>query len=353
LNLKNFQQTAYELTEKDQKPLYRYLAQIYAEAEADIRKQLDSIYARVLEGVKPEDYYNTVIKYDRLNSLLREVQKSYNYYYKQAGGTIEQLSSMAMNNTYYRQQYALHWIVPGDVGISFVMLDPRVVELSVTGTSEAWKAISESLAKKYLPANQLAPQYGTLSKLLYDNKIDDLKLISRTITQGFVQGYSNHKMAMSIRDIMTGSQGKEGVTMGKAMRVARTESARTSNKATQLAAVTTKNQGVNVMRMWIASLDSRTRPPHGRMDGKLAEVDGPFENGVIGPGEWPTVKDNVNERCTTGNVIVDENGEVIRPGARGGRNPVTGKPEYFEWQSFSEWAKNNGIKKNKYGEMYV
>lgn len=304
---------------------------------------MDAIYAKVLAGVDPKDYYNTMIKYDRLNTLLREVQKSYNYYYGLSGKTIKQLSSMAMNNNFYRQQYILHWIAPPEIGFSFAFLDQRVVELSVTGTAEAWKAITASLAEKYLPPSQLAPQYGTLSKLLYDNKIEDLKKIQQTITQGLIQGLSNQKMGKSISETMD-------TNYWRGLRVARTESSRTMNQATQLAAIEAKNQGVDIKRIWIASLDDRTRSKHGAMDGKLAEVDQPFDNGVMGPGQWPTAGDNINERCMTGNVVVGADGEIIGPKARRGRNPRTGKNEVFEWKSYEKWADDNGLKENKWGE---
>jgi hypothetical protein len=36
---------------------------------------------------------------------------------------------------------------------------------------------------------------------------------------------------------------------------------------------------------------------------------------------------------------------------RRGRNPKTGKNEVFSFKDFGEFAKDNGLKKNKYGQL--
>jgi hypothetical protein len=86
------------------------------------------------------------------------------------------------------------------------------------------------------------------------------------------------------------------------------------------------------------------------MDGQRVGVDEPFTypNGVkaFTPGTTGIAKYDINDRETVIDIIDGESPKIRR-----GRNPITGENEVFSYKSFSSWAKENGLTKNKYGEL--
>lgn len=354
MDIQQLQIAALNLTEKESEVLIAEMLGYYAQAVKDIQSEIDKYYLKYLDGVKPEDYYKVMSTHSRLEKLLEFAQAQYNYYAKQINQSIINTSSLSLSNNWYRGQYTNAFMA----GTLLTILDPRIIEVSVLGTKKSWQAINESLQGKYMSAGAMAPQYGSLTETILDPfRREILTDIQKTMTQGFIQGFSNAKMAKSIKGIMDNAA-------FQAERIARTESARTANEAIQLSSIDARNQGVNIMRMWVSSLDDRTRSNHAALDGQLAEVDKPFKNGPMRPGTWANVGDNINERCRTVNVIIGEDGTPDLPKFRRGYPPVTdpatgksyskaGQSEVYSMTYFDQWAKDNGLKTNKWGQMYA
>jgi len=343
MNLKQFQLFSQSQTEDEVNALVNQVTAAYQDAANAIQAELNSLYVTVLDTVDPVKYYETMLKVGRLESLLDFSQSQFSYYSNIANESLENASRLSMSNTWYRQQYTYSWL---DQNYSLALLDPRIIELSVLGTPESWSNITDSLLAKSLEWPDYAPQYGSLSELLLSNQTEQLAKIQQVITSGLIQGKSISALGKDIQEIM------DNFTY-QADRIARTETARTMNLAHQLASIEAEGKGLRIMRMWSAAKDSRTRPTHAAMDGKLAPPDGPFPNGVMRPGAWPQVKDNVNERCTTVDVLVDSNGNIDRPKFMRGRNPATGENEIYSYTDFTDWADSVNLKQNDYGEMYI
>lgn len=73
--------------------------------------------------------------------------------------------------------------------------------------------------------------------------------------------------------------------MYNAMRITRTEAHRISQQAAYDALKKAKDNGADVVKQWDATLDKRTRPSHARVDGEIRELDEPFSNGLMKPGD--------------------------------------------------------------------
>lgn len=335
----------YTKTEKEASVLLRNLIESYDSARKDIIRQLESIYGKYLTTTDPQDYYNIMIQYDRLNKLLTDVTQTFNYYSKLAGDITAQAMTLSMQNVYYRQNYLLEWITPiTGVTFNFAPLDKRLVELSVFGTQDAWKAITKSLLEKYGNQNIYAPQYGTLSQLLYDRKVQDLILIQREISHAFIQGKSIKQTSDAFMQIFD-------TIKYKADRVARTETHRTANLGAYAAGQEARSQGVDIKKMWIATLDTKTRPQHAQLDGVKLNLDEYYKIGAdraLMPGGFNQASLNINCRCTHVDIVND-----IDPQIRRGRNPITGENEVFEFKTYDQWAKDNGLKQNKQGTYYL
>ena len=325
MNLKEAQISAKLKAEEDALKLSRTLLNNYNIARADIIAKLDSVYAKYLSTTDPKDYYNIMIQYDRLNNMLSDVDKLYAKQLKKAGVNIEQISGKAMEGAYYRQQYVLTW---ADPRMTFSMIKPELIELSVTGTTEAWKKIGAEMAKDFVP------KYGTLKNVIAKNDFQALANIRQEITQGFIQGKSTKDMADAI-------SGRIDTDAAKALRIAQTEANRTANAGAYAASLDAEEQGIKITRMWLAALDSKTRDSHAELDGQEVGVDEPFRiNGAeaMFPGDFGIAEEDINCRCSVIDLVNGENPEF-----RMGRDPLTEKNEVFTWKNYAQWAKDNKI----------
>lgn len=90
------------------------------------------------------------------------------------------------------------------------------------------------------------------------------------------------------------------IGFNRAARIVRTEGHRVRCEASFHAQQVAKSKGADVMKQWDATLDGRTRPNHRLLDGKIVEVDEPFEidgNEAMYPGEFGVAREDVNCRC--------------------------------------------------------
>jgi len=345
MNAYTGQLAAIDYTSSEVEALNKIMLKNYEYAMRDINAQMEKFYGKYL-SIKagtgnPQDIYNIVIQYDRLNKLLAETQKTYSYYYKKVEKDIVNTSSLAMTNMYYRQQYVLDWFTPIEMNFSF--LDPRLVELSVTGSTVLWKEIS---ATARLELNQIVPQYGTLKDLLYNNKIKDLAKVQQTITQGFIQSQSIKEMSGNITSIMNNFA-------YQAERIARTESARTADIGSRAASMDAAEQGVDIQRQWHASRDGKTRDSHIALDGQRVALDEPFKyKGMesYGLGQWPDIAMNINERCTILDIVDGEDPQLMRA-RKNPTDPDDKKNIVMNFESYDKWSKQNGMKTDKNGMM--
>lgn len=122
--------------------------------------------------------------------------------------------------------------------------------------------------------------------------------VANAVTQGIIQGDSAQQVADRIAE-------KTGNTNEKAMlRYARTALTGAQNAGRIETMREAREMGIKVKKVWIATLDSRTRPAHADLDGQTQDVGEPFDS-LLGPIMFPGDPDaddaNVwNCRCTLG-----------------------------------------------------
>ena len=352
MTLKSFLNEGHNLTDKEVERAINELLKTYSRAEKEVKIQLQAVYAKYLTNVPKAEYYNVMIKFERLSKLQQEIQNTYIFYDKMAGKQIVQAAQLSMSNSYYRTQYATSWQAP----LKFIALDQRLVELSVFGAPELFKEIqAEALRKiksgtwRYGRLEKYIPQYGTLTDLLARNRLDAVKKINQTITQGFIQGNSYKTMAGQIQDVFA-------TEAFKAQRIAHTETHRVAAHGDYLVAKDVEAQGTKIVRQWSSVLDTGTRSNHAALDGEIVGIDEPFSAGIMTPGDWPEAGDLINCRCVV-NLLVVKDGKPLPPELRRGRNPVADNDgkfqnEVFSYRQFDKWAEENNLKQNKNGEYY-
>ncbi len=129
-----------------------------------------------------------------------------------------------------------------------------------------------------------------LSKPLYNKLGENVNLLKKrvanNISRGIAQGQSYSDIAKNIAVGMVGNYARmNGGALYNAMRITRTEAHRISQQAAYDALKKAKANGADVVKQWDATLDKRTRPSHARVDGEIRELDEPFSNGLMKPGD--------------------------------------------------------------------
>ena len=170
------------------------------------------------------------------------------------------------------------------------------------------------------------------------------KKVRESITQGIIKGESLQKVSRKLTDDL-------GIGFRKARTIVRTESHRAREMGNSLNYDKTQKSfedlGITRDKVWLSTLDARTRPAHGSVDGKQANEDGLFEVfGVLAeaPGLTGLASQDINCRCTTISEV-----EGFSPQVR--KDNVT--KEIIPYKSFSKWAESRGLTKNVFGQKYL
>lgn len=317
--------------------LGKELKKIYGEAGTEIRAQLDEFLKK--HGAELKDletkFINGTIDQDELNHLkLMNLQKNILgqkadqiagvmlHANKKALGMIqgEQLHVFAENANYQS------WSISQDAKVSlmFSVYDEHTVKKLITAKPEL------------------------LPRKIVDGKKDkawNKKIIAGAVTQAVIQGDSIPKLA---RRIAT----QTGETNMKAMmRYARTAMTSAQNSGRQEMLHEAAGMGIKAKKVWLATLDARTRDVHAKLDGQKADIDKPFHSDfgdIMFPGDMGSsgsVPGNLyNCRCTLVYDYEDfpnDAADTLRRDNETGQL-ITDMP-YDEWKAAKEGSKLNEL----------
>lgn len=134
-----------------------------------------------------------------------------------------------------------------------------------------------------------------ISRGLYSRLGEDVALLKKKITAQVSRGIST---GMSYKQVAQQLAGYTNIGFNNAVRIARTEGHRVQVQSGMDACYKAKEKGADVVKQWDAALDSRTRESHAAVDGEIRELDKPFSNGLMFPGD-PSggAAEVVNCRC--------------------------------------------------------
>ena len=134
------------------------------------------------------------------------------------------------------------------------------------------------------------------------------KQIASAATQGVIQGESIPEISRRIANKLSSAN------MVSMTRCARTAMTGAHNSGRIEAMHNAEDLGIKVQKLWIATLDSRTRDWHRDLDGQLAEVDEPFYSHfgeIMYPGD-PNARPANVWNCFVGDIKVASDSEIIR-----------------------------------------
>lgn len=143
-----------------------------------------------------------------------------------------------------------------------------------------------------------AIQHDTmLSETLYESLGKDIEVLNKQIASEISRGISTGAM---YGDMARNINGYARIGRNNAMRIARTEGHRIQSQANYDAQVKAKSKGADIVKIWSAALDAKTRDSHFKLDGQVKEIDEPFvygKNKAMFPGEFGVAHLDINCRC--------------------------------------------------------
>lgn len=134
-----------------------------------------------------------------------------------------------------------------------------------------------------------------ISEGLYQRLGEDVDLLKKKITAQVSRGIST---GMSFQQVAQQLAAYTNIGYNNAVRIARTEGHRVQVQSTMDACYKAKDIGADVVKQWDSTMDNRTRKSHQKVDGEIRELDEPFSNGLMFPGD-PSggASEVVNCRC--------------------------------------------------------
>lgn len=134
-----------------------------------------------------------------------------------------------------------------------------------------------------------------ISQGLYSRLGEDVALLKKKITAQISRGIAT---GMSFQQVAQGLAAYTNIGYNNAVRIARTEGHRIQVQGTMDACYKAKEKGADVVKQWDSTLDGKTRESHSKVDGEIRELDKPFSNGLMFPGD-PSggAAEVVNCRC--------------------------------------------------------
>jgi len=247
----------------------RQIKNAYKQAYTDMKVMFSEMFAKYESGGILT--YSEMAKYNRLKAMQIELQKTLKELYSTDSAILNRELSTVYKSTYYRTAYAIEKAAQSR--LSYLPLDIARIKAAIQN-----------------PISGL-----TLKDTLIKNRDAIISKINQEITRGLIRGSSYGKMAAAIKETL-GNDAK------KALLVAQTEAHRVHNQARLESVGHADDLGVEQVKVWVATLDSRTRDAHQSLDGVEVGVDDDFKSSAGGrgpaPGMMGTAADDCNCRCT-------------------------------------------------------
>lgn len=120
----------------------------------------------------------------------------------------------------------------------------------------------------------------------------NMKKVNSVLLQGIMQGDSINRLSKRLRQVTN-------MNINSSVRNARTMTGRAQNAGRYHAYERAESLGIDVKKVWVASLDNRTRHTHRLLDGEVVNLDEEFSNALMYPCDPDGAPEEVyNCRCT-------------------------------------------------------
>ena len=287
---------------KLEKEYEKELIRNYQLALKELRGRIAFVYEKYDGSWIEMNRYNRLVKLEK--EIIEEIRKLTG---KNAKTLIKSLME-TYEESYYRTSYVLTNAV--QVDLAFAALSTELIRQSIEN-----------------PLDRVG--------FLLRNKENQARLtrqLRELLTQSLILGESYRTAAKKIKERMD-------IGATNALRIARTEMHRVRHQAQLESMKEGEKRGIVLKHHWLATIDSRTRHNHGKLDGVQVDLDEQFEiDGYRGdgPGLFGAPEMDINCRCTMLEVV-----EGFEPKYR--RIKDVGLVRYATYEDFIE----KGIKHKK------
>lgn len=317
---------AHEYTDKEIEELKKRITETYETAYKELSK-------------KATDYFNQFKKRDAEQLALLNDGKITELEYQQwrlaqmgRGKRFEAMRDEAAERLLKANQIACDYINGKTPDIFAVNLNHMAYGLEKEYGNIGFTLYDEEMVRKLIAeeADMLPAPSINVPKDLWWNK----KLITAEMTSGILQGESIGKLADRFQHITDANR-------VSAIRNARTFCTAAENAGRQEGFNKAAKLGIIVMKMWLATLDERTRASHAALSGKIVGYDEPFVSELGSKMMFPAdvihavPADLYNCRCSV--VNVEKSGIIAEPVMMRVKNPVTGRNELVSEMTYKEW----------------
>lgn len=286
---------------KKEKQVEKAVAKEYQQALDFIRVQLSIAEQKYSKGGKLT--YAEMSKYGRLQALEKQIADELNRINSAVNKNVARYQVDIWESSYYGTGFALETELQEK--LSFALLPKDAVRQAVQ---------------------------NPLTQLALENNADQVKrAIRSTITRGLALG-------QSVPDISKQVKADLEKNANNATRIVRTETTRIQNEAIQTAGERAASKGIDLVKKWNATLDSRTRDRHRKLDQQTVELDEDFTvNGMSAPrpGAFGRADMDINCRCRL-TYIPRGSTEPEYRRARG----TDGKGKVIPYTNYNDWFKN-------------
>lgn len=231
---------------KKEEEILKELKQQYAEAERSIEEKIKLLQADTLTQSK-------IYQIEYQKALKTQISAI--------------IDNMNANNYTSIHEYLKNCYYDGFIGNMYELHKQGIPLILPVDQEMAVKAIQ-------LDSNISEPLYTKMGKDVNELK----KNIAQEVTRGLASSRPYKDIARNINNQMN-------IGLYKASRIARTEGHRIVQTARNDQMYAAKDKGADVVKQWDATLDGDTRPSHRRVDGEIRELDEPFSNGLMFPGD--------------------------------------------------------------------
>ena len=273
----------------------------YREAIRKIRADIAKVYDKF--AINGELTHAEMSKFNRLTSLEKQLTEDLRPALRKNAAITAKMQRVEYDEAFFRTA----WTIDQQLGasLSWGQLNPKAVTAAVAN-----------------PLNLIANTRLRLGSIVS---------IRRAVTQGLIQGLSFPNMMKDVRGVINGSA-------KDALRIVRTEGQRAQVLGQQANYEEARELGVEVDEVWDAILDSRLRPEHGTMDGRIETEQGfstagtsLVNNFVAGPLQSGVASFDINCRCRVRGQIKDFEPKKRR---------VEG--EIVDFETYTQWKKRTG-----------
>lgn len=156
-----------------------------------------------------------------------------------------------------------------------------------------------------------------------------IRQLREVLTLGLVQGLSFPKLARQVTE-------KLNIGLNKALRIVRTECRRVQESANLQTMQEASQAGVITKKMWVSTLDTRTRDTHRHLDGQIVGIEEKFKSKsgftALAPHQFGSPAEDINCRCTMIVVVDGLEPKVRRARDENGKNKIIPYKNYNDWQ---------------------